>query len=130
MESGSSAGAEFLAELPLPNPLKLNPFFFSWGTGSPVNVLAISRMIREMEESSRTKGVPVFCICRTAAKSLGIFHEGGTVRALVICSSLTPEPRGSYRLTITSSLGPPELKNWLMRRLELRSSGMAAWVTR
>ena len=94
MDSGSSAG-ELLAELPLPNPLKLNPFFFSWGTGIPVMVLAISRMILEIEESSSTSAVPVFCIWRTAAKSLGIFHDAGLVRALVICSSVTPWARGS-----------------------------------
>ena len=66
MDSGSSAGA-LLAELPLPNPLKLNPFFFSWGTGIPVMVLAIWRMIREMDESSSASGMAVVCIRRTAA---------------------------------------------------------------
>ncbi len=47
-----------------------------------------------------------------------------------MCSSVTPRERGSYRLITTSRFWLPSLKNWLIRRFELRSSEMPACVTR
>jgi hypothetical protein len=63
----SSSEMMFFDESPLLRPLKLKPFFFADGTGNPVIELAISRILCEIGESWSTRGVAVFCICRTAA---------------------------------------------------------------
>src|ERR1700733_15721018 len=106
------------------HPNKLNRFFFSGLADKPHAVLVICLITREIGESLRASGVAVFWASRAVAKSLGIFHWAGMVRAFVMLSSSIPSERGVYRLSTISSRLPLTVSNSEISRLELSSSVM------